>query len=118
MRAATMSTQYFQRLLADEGVQIIVPPRRIKFLKFEGGEAAGGHVSPDFDTFYYCWKMFLPQDILYLSRADNEGDLAAEELFGGEEGVAALMRGCGVDDGDESDDGAPQSAHSSQLSSH
>ena len=50
MRSATMCTQYFQRVFADEGVQIIVPPKRIQFLKFEGGEASGGHVSPDFDT--------------------------------------------------------------------
>ena len=34
---------------------------------------------------------------------EKPGELAAEELF---------------DDGGESDDGAPQSAHSSQLSSH
>ena len=53
------------------------------------------------------------------SRKDA-GAAEDEELFGGEGGlVAPLMRDCDVDDGDESGDGAPpQSAHSSQLSSH
>ena len=59
MRAANMCTQYFQALFAGEHVQINVPPKRIQFIKLEDGKASTANVSPDFDTFYYCWKMEL-----------------------------------------------------------
>jgi hypothetical protein len=51
----------------DKGLQIIIPRKRIQFEKMIDGK-----IDPDqskkcnFDCFYYCYKMDLPKDIIYL----------------------------------------------------
>jgi len=61
-----LTTQYFRKLFSNEKIQIIIPRRRIQFIK-NGDENC--EKKCNFDCFYYCWKMNLPQDIVYL---DND----------------------------------------------
>jgi len=58
----TISTGYMRELFGGE-IQIIIPRRRIQFRKINEVEAKG---KCNFDTFYYCWKIGLPRDIIYL----------------------------------------------------
>lgn len=58
MPCATLTTQYFQNIFDD--VQVIVPRKRIQFLP-----------SPSrcsFDCLYFCWKMGLEKDVVFLPR--------------------------------------------------
>lgn len=58
----TLNNNYIRELFDGE-IQIIIPRRRIQFLK--NGET----VHPkkcNFDTFYYCYKIGLEKDILFL----------------------------------------------------
>ena len=67
--SSMINTQYMRQLFcADESpIQIIIPRKRIQFIKM-----VDGVVDPDqkkacnFDCFYYCWKMNLPRDIVWL----------------------------------------------------
>jgi hypothetical protein len=64
MPTYTMNTQYFQRLFKD--IQVIVPSKRIQFKKLvDGVEVPTPGCS--FDCLYYCWKMNLPRDIVFLT---------------------------------------------------
>ncbi len=57
--------QYFRELFKEEKIQIIIPPKRINFIKIKDGK-----ILPTqgcyFDCFYYCWKMNLEKDIIFL----------------------------------------------------
>ena len=69
MPSSKMNTQYFRKLFAknDDKIQIIVPKKRINFDKLVDGEQpAGFRSSCNFDCFYYCWKMDLDRDIIWL----------------------------------------------------
>ena len=64
--SSMLNTQYVRNLFKDD-LQIIIPNKRINFLRLVDG------VVPDnwgdrcyFDCFYYCYKMNLPKDILWL----------------------------------------------------
>jgi hypothetical protein len=64
--SSKINTSYF-REWKDKHLQIIIPRKRIHFDKLVN------KVRPEkmknacnFDTFYYCYKMSLPQDILWL----------------------------------------------------
>jgi len=63
-----ITAQYFRNLFfKDEHIQIIIPRRRIHFVKTDDD----GNILPtdnkcNFDCFYYCYKMNLPKDILWL----------------------------------------------------
>ena len=60
-------THYTRDLYKGEGLQIIIPSKRIHFLKFVGGKPVEGWKNATaFDCFYYCWKMNLPADITWL----------------------------------------------------
>jgi len=60
--------QDFSKHFADE-IQIIVPPRRIHFEKLVDGKPIENWKSRcNFDCLYYCWKMNLPTDLVWLSR--------------------------------------------------
>ena len=69
MPASKMHTQYFRKLFASHAdpIQIIIPKKRIQFLKM-----VDGVVDPKqkkacaFDCNYYCWRMNLPRDIVWL----------------------------------------------------
>jgi hypothetical protein len=55
-------TQYMRKCFQDKILQIIIPRRRIQFIK-NGNELQN---KCNFDCFYYCYKMNLPQDIVFL----------------------------------------------------
>jgi len=64
--SSKINTQYFRKW-KDKGIQIIIPRNRIHFEKKING------VVPDkwknscyFDCFYYCYKMDLERDIIWL----------------------------------------------------
>lgn len=68
MPCSKINTQYFRNLFADEGIQIIIPRKRIHFVKLVNGEKPENWKNAcNFDCFYYCWKMNLPRDIIWLS---------------------------------------------------
>ena len=64
MPCSTLTTRYFRDLFRD--IQVIVPPRRIQFRKLVGGvEVPSGRCS--FDCLYYCWRLGLPRDVVFLT---------------------------------------------------
>ena len=68
--SAMINAQYFRKLFADDEnpIQIIIPRTRIQFQKLVNGEVPpwSGKSCCNFDCFYYCWKMNLPRDIVWL----------------------------------------------------
>ena len=67
MPSSKINTSYFRETFMNKGIQIIIPQKRIHFMKLVNG------VMPDkwknacnFDCFYYCYKMGLPKDIVWL----------------------------------------------------
>ena len=64
MPSSTINTQYVRRHLKDK-LQIMIPRRRIQFDKMVDGkiEESG---RCNFDCFYYCYKMGLKNDIVFL----------------------------------------------------
>ena len=64
--SSKINTQYFRKW-KDKGLQIIIPRKRIHFDKKVEGETPENYVSRcNFDCFYYCYKMGLPTDIVWL----------------------------------------------------
>jgi len=57
-----INTKYLYETFKNK-IQIMIPPKRIQFLKSEKILN-----KCNFDCFYYCYKMNLPTDILFLSR--------------------------------------------------
>ena len=57
--SSKINTQYF-KIFKNE-IQIMIPPKRIAFIK-NGKQTK----SSNFDCFYYCYKMNLPRDIIWL----------------------------------------------------
>jgi len=69
MPSSKINTQYFRKLFSDNEnpIQIIIPRRRIHFVKLVNGEKPKNWKDAcNFDCFYYCWKMNLPRDIIWL----------------------------------------------------
>ncbi len=62
--SSKISTQYFRENFknTDNPLQIIIPRKRIQFVK-NGNELQN---KCNFDCFYYCYKMNLPRDIIWL----------------------------------------------------
>jgi hypothetical protein len=51
----------------DDPLQIIIPRKRIHFEKHIDGKAVENwKPKTSFDCFYYCYKMNLPRDIIWL----------------------------------------------------
>jgi len=65
MPSSKINTQYFRIFKND--IQIIIPEKRIQFKKLVAGKIRKQDNSCNFDCFYYCYKMNLPQDIMWLS---------------------------------------------------
>lgn len=66
MPITKISTGYFKKYFKDK-IQIIIPPRRIHFKKLiNGKEPEGWKEQCNFECFYYCYKINLPKDILFL----------------------------------------------------
>tara|TARA_R110000772_G_scaffold25722_4_gene66857 strand:+ start:1478 stop:1972 length:495 start_codon:yes stop_codon:yes gene_type:complete len=62
-----ITTQYFQELFSKEDIQIIIPKKRIHFLKLVNGVVPDGWKNQcSFDCYYYCWKIELNKDITFL----------------------------------------------------
>ena len=65
--SSMLNTQYVRHLFKDDRLQIIIPNKRINFKKLIDGKVPdnwGDRCS--FDCFYYCWKLDLPHDIVWL----------------------------------------------------
>jgi len=65
----------YMRTWKDKGLQIIIPRKRIQFVKCVNDNGViTPHTKQDnkcnFDCFYYCYKLNLPHDIVWL---DNDG---------------------------------------------
>jgi hypothetical protein len=65
MPCSTMVCSYMRTIMGND-IQIIIPRKRIQFLKMEDGKLINNGKC-NFDCFYYCYKMNLPRDIVYLS---------------------------------------------------
>lgn len=66
MPSMKINTQYMRRW-KDKGLQIIIPRKRIQFIKLVNGRVPLNWVERcSFDCFYYCYKMNLPKDIIWL----------------------------------------------------
>ena len=63
-----INTQYVRNLFKDESdpLQIIIPRKRIQFQKIKDGKPTETKNACNFDCFYYCWKLNLPRDIIWL----------------------------------------------------
>jgi len=59
--SSKINTQYFREYFKDQ-IQIIIPLKRIQFIK-DGVDLVN---KCNFDCFYYCYKMNLPKDIVWL----------------------------------------------------
>jgi Adenine-specific methyltransferase EcoRI len=67
--SSKINTQYVRNLFMNttDPLQIIIPRKRIHFEKKVDGETpAGWKNACNFDCFYYCWKVGLPRDIVWL----------------------------------------------------
>ena len=69
MPSSKINTQYFRKLFCDteDPIQLIIPKKRIHFEKLvDGKKPEGWKNACNFDCFYYCWKMGLNKDIIWL----------------------------------------------------
>jgi hypothetical protein len=66
--AQKINTSYMRDVFYnDSKLQIIIPRKRIHFLKHKDGKPIEGWKNAcAFDCFYYCYKMDLPKDIVWL----------------------------------------------------
>ncbi len=70
--SSKICTQYFRQLFSNEEspIQIIIPRKRIHFIKIVNGEPVPNwKPQTSFDCYYYCWGINLPRDILWLDDA-------------------------------------------------
>jgi len=64
--SSKINTSYF-RAWKDKALQIIIPRKRIHFTKLVDGKVPENYKSTcNFDCFYYCYKIGLPTDIVWL----------------------------------------------------
>ena len=65
--SSTINTQYIRSSFKDDKLQIIIPYKRISFTNLINGKIPNNWGNGcNFDCFYYCWKMDLPTDIVWL----------------------------------------------------
>ena len=68
MPASKICTSYFRENFMNKKLQIIIPRKRIQFVKLVNGEKPEKYKSDcNFDCFYYCYKINLPNDITWLN---------------------------------------------------
>jgi hypothetical protein len=61
-----ISTKYFKTYFKNE-IQIMIPPKRIHFKKLVNGQIPNNWGNAcNFECFYYCYKMNLNRDIIFL----------------------------------------------------
>lgn len=62
-----ITTSYFRQHFIGSDLQIIIPKKRINFIKLvEGKQIANKKSACNFDCFYYCYKMNLPNSITWM----------------------------------------------------
>ena len=69
MPSSKINTQYFRKLFCKDKIQIIIPKKRIQFVKINQDgtkENDKKNMRCNFDCFYYCWKIGLENDITWL----------------------------------------------------
>lgn len=68
MPCSKLTTQYIRKLFSgDNDLQIIIPRKRIHFVKHIDGKASTDCKNAcNFDCFYYCYKIGLPNAITWL----------------------------------------------------
>ena len=66
MPSSKMNTQYMRENFKNKGLKIIIPPKRIQFDKMVNGVKVDGKNACNFDCFYYCYKIDLPDSIVWL----------------------------------------------------
>jgi len=68
MPQSKINTNYFRENFATKkGLQIIIPRKRIQFTKLVNGEKPENWKSAcNFDCYYYCYKIGLEKDIMWL----------------------------------------------------
>ena len=69
MPSPKINTQYFRKLFSDNAdpIQMIIPRKRIQFTKLVDGVVPPDYKSCcNFDCVYYCWKIGLERDIMWL----------------------------------------------------
>jgi len=65
--SSKICTSYFRENYKNDKLQIIIPRRRIHFLKHIDGKPVEGYKNAcNFDCFYYCYKMGFDKDIIWL----------------------------------------------------
>ena len=67
MPSSKINTSYFRENFMNKGIQIIIPRKRIHFEKLVDGKTPDNWKNAcNFDCFYYCYKLGLPKDIVWL----------------------------------------------------
>tara|TARA_R100001463_G_scaffold4259_4_gene16267 strand:+ start:92 stop:592 length:501 start_codon:yes stop_codon:yes gene_type:complete len=66
MPSSKINTSYFRENFMNKKLQIIIPRKRIQFIKYINGESTEGKNACNFDCFYYCYKIGLKDDITWL----------------------------------------------------
>lgn len=67
MPSSKINTSYFRENFMNCGLQIIIPIKRIHFEKQVEGKTPDNYKSScNFDCFYYCYKIGLENDIVWL----------------------------------------------------
>ena len=67
MPSSKINTSYFRNNFMNQGLQIIIPRKRIHFEKLVNDKKVENWKNAcNFDCFYYCYKMNLKNDITWL----------------------------------------------------
>jgi len=67
MPSSKINTSYMRENFMNKGLQIIIPRKRIQFTKLVNGKKPENWKnSCNFDCFYYCYKIGLEKDIIWL----------------------------------------------------
>ena len=61
-----LNTSYVRENYKNTELQIIIPRKRIQFIKMVDGEVGKQKNVCSFDCYYYCYKMNLPKDLIWL----------------------------------------------------
>ena len=64
--SSKINTSYVRENYKNSELQIIIPRKRIQFVKFVDGKKTESKNACNFDCFYYCYKMNFPKDIIWL----------------------------------------------------